>query len=277
MSYNCTHDDIMCDELRLSRIFMNIVSNSIKYTKSGGFVTFSIDEEKNEDSSSKYIFTVKDNGIGMSDEYLKHIFESFTREQTATTSGIQGTGLGMSITKSLVDLMNGDISVESELGKGTTVKVSIDFKYAVEVTEEFSYEDSKKSSGNLKGRRVLLVEDNDLNREIAKDTLEEEGLIVEEACDGTEAVEMVRSLEDAHYYDMILMDIQMPTMDGYTATREIRSLKEVPNADIVPIVAMTANAFEEDKQKAFDCGMNDHLAKPIDIPILKSTLQKFIK
>lgn len=278
MNYNCEHDDILCDELRLSRIFMNVVSNSIKYTKSGGFVTFTISEESNDtDNSSRYIFTVKDNGIGMSKDFLEHVFESFTREQTSTTSGIQGTGLGMSITKSLVDLMHGDISVESELGKGTTVTISIDFKHSDDTSDNFSYENINKSTGTLNGRRVLLVEDNDLNREIAKDTLEEEGLIVDEACDGTEAVEIIKGLDDALYYDIILMDIQMPIMDGYKATRTIRALKDVPNIDTVPIVAMTANAFEEDKQKAFDCGMNDHLAKPIDIQILKSTLQKYIK
>ncbi len=278
LNYNCEHDNILCDELRLSRIFMNIVSNSIKYTKSGGYVTFSISEEPNEtDDSSKYICVVEDNGIGMSEEYQKRIFESFSREQTSTTSGIQGTGLGMAITKSLVDLMYGTISVESELGKGTKVTVEITFNYSNESEGEKALNNAVYAKASLEGKRILLVEDNELNREIAKDTLLDEGLIVDEACDGTEAVDIIKGLDDALYYDVILMDIQMPIMDGYKATTTIRTLKDVPNVDKVPIIAMTANAFEEDKQKAFDCGMNDHLAKPIDISMLKKTLLKFVK
>ena len=209
----------------------------------------------------------------MSEDFLSRIFESFTREQTSTVSGIQGTGLGMSITKNLVDLMGGTIDIESKLGVGTTVKIHISFRIQKKAPPKKPEPSEDGDLTMLEGMRILLVEDNELNREIAKDILEEIGIIVEEAEDGSIAVDMVKN-SDSGYYDLILMDIQMPYMDGYKATQTIRAFDDRELADI-PIIAMTANAFEEDKNKALESGMNSHLAKPINIGELFETLKIF--
>lgn len=216
-------------------------------------------------------FIIEDTGVGMSGEFIGHIFEQFAREKTSTVSHTQGTGLGMSITKSLVDLMGGEIRVESELGKGSVFTVSLEFKItSADMVHGKAAADDSSSLIDLSGRRVLLVEDNDLNMEIAKAMLEAMGLEVETASDGSEALEKVKK-ESADRYDLILMDIQMPMMNGYEATRAIRALDDRDKAGI-PIIAMTANAFDEDRTNAFEAGMNDHIAKPLDITILRDTI-----
>ncbi len=403
-----TNEDIITDKLRLNQILLNIVSNAIKYTNIGGNIFIRVKEKPcTIKDHATYEFTIKDNGIGMSKEFLGTIFEAFTRERSTTVSGIQGTGLGMSITKNIVDMMNGTITVDSELGKGSEFVVTLDFRLADkavtyspipelvnaralvvdddintcqsvskmlreigmrpdwstsgkeaiirameadEIKDEYKayvidylmpdmngietvrqirkvigdeapiivltaydwseFEEEAKAAGvtafvskpifmselrnvltkpgeetikskpvptkyDFAGKRVLLVEDNELNREIAMAILKDAGMEVDIACDGTEAVDAIYKSEEDRY-DAVLMDIQMPKMDGYTATREIRTLKNNRKAN-VPIVAMTANAFDEDRQKAFEAGMNGHIAKPIDITTIATTLNEIFK
>ncbi len=270
---NLTQENIWADKLHINQVLLNILSNAVKYTKPNGYVNYKLEEL--EGTAKNFIrlkFIVEDSGIGMSKEFVSRIFDSFSREQTTTSSGIEGTGLGMAITKKLVDLMKGKIEIKSESGKGTTVIITFNFRIwnVLEIEDRLPVATKEIS---LKGKRVLVVEDNELNREIAVDLLTEEGLIVEEAEDGSVAVEKVRTSVPG-YYDFILMDIQMPYKDGYSASREIRAFENKQQAE-VPIIAMTANAFDEDKKKAIDAGMNAHLAKPVNIPKLISTLQSF--
>ena len=282
------HEDIITDKLRLTQVLLNISSNAVKFTQVGGRISIRVSEEPcKRDGFTTVIFRVKDNGSGMSPEFRKHVFDSFSREHTVTETGIGGSGLGMAIAKNIVDMMGGTIQVESEVGKGTEFTVAFECKIAGAAVKQ----EPAPESGNLiksenqkpqaeskrsyKGKKALLVEDNELNREIATAILEEAGLKVDAVEDGTDAVaRMTEAAEDE--YDLILMDIQMPKMDGYTATREIRTLRSNKKANI-PIVAMTANAFEEDRQKALRAGMNAHIAKPIDVNILMETLDKIIK
>ena len=402
------NETIICDKLRLNQVLLNILSNAMKYTKAGGSVSVRIIQTNDDapEGYASYEFRIKDTGIGMSKEFLAHIFEPFEREQTSTVSGIQGTGLGLAITKNIVDMMKGTITVNSEEGKGSEFVVSFRFRikgdnddveydeqlenlralvvdddvntctsvskmlsslgmradwtmrgeeaairaqFAVEQGDPFGVilldwqlpdlngieatrrlrkivgdepsivistaydwadieeeakeagvtafcskplflselrniltvsnkeeetEDQDTSMQCLSGKKILLVEDNELNQEIARTILEEVGLIIDTADDGTEAVKKIEAMQ-AGDYDLVLMDIQMPVMDGYEATRVIRGMDDAAKANI-PIVAMTANAFEEDRQRAFDAGMNDHVAKPINIPELMETLQKFL-
>ncbi len=406
------HEDIICDKLRLNQILLNLISNAVKFTKPGGMLSIRVIEKDDAPGGyASYMFRVKDSGIGMSKEFQKHIFEAFTREQTSTVSGIQGTGLGMAITKNIVDMMGGTISVESEVGKGSEFTVCLQFRIcgssthceripklaglhalvadddfntcasvtrmlgkidmraewttsgkeailrtqlAIENEDEFSVyiidwimpdmngietvrriraligdskpiiiltaydwteiEEEARAAGvtafcskplfmselreallkpieeeeaaeaaaaaepldgTFAGKRILLVEDNELNQEIAATILEEQGFSVDVAGDGTVAVEKMEAA-DADCYDIILMDIQMPRMDGYEATRRIRALEDRTKAKI-PIYAMTANAFEEDRQKALDAGLNGHIAKPIDIANLMAVLKGALK
>ncbi|MDE6748481.1 MAG: transporter substrate-binding domain-containing protein [Lachnospiraceae bacterium] len=403
-----TNETIICDKLRLNQVLLNILSNAMKYTKSGGSVSVNIIQTNDApEGYASYQFRIKDNGIGMSKEFLEHVFEPFEREQTSTVSGIQGTGLGLAITKNIVDMMNGTITVTSEEGKGSEFVVSFRFRvkndnddmeymeqlkdlralvvdddvhtctsvskmlstigmradwttrgeeaairaeFALEQNDPFSVflldwlipdlngvetarrlrrivgdeaiiiiitaydwsdiEDEAKEAGVtafcskplflselreiltapykeaeeteeqdmstqfLSGKKILLVEDNEINQEIARAILEEAGMVIDTADDGTDAVERIETVQ-AGTYDLILMDIQMPVMDGYEATRRIRALDDPAKANI-PIVAMTANAFEEDRKRAFDAGMNDHVAKPIDVPKLMETLQNIL-
>ncbi|MDE5867214.1 MAG: response regulator [Lachnospiraceae bacterium] len=403
-----TNETIICDKLRLNQVLLNILSNAMKYTKSGGSVSVHIIQTDDApEGYASYQFRIKDNGIGMSQEFLEHVFEPFEREQTSTVSGIQGTGLGLAITKNIVDMMNGTITVTSEEGKGSEFVVSFRFRvkndsddmeymeqlkdlralvvdddvnsctsvskmlstigmradwttrgeeaairaeFALEQNDPFSVflidwlipdlngvetarrlrrivgdeaiiiiitaydwsdiEDEAKEAGVtafcskplflselreiltapykeaeeteeqdmstqfLPGKKILLVEDNEINQEIARAILEEAGMVIDTADDGTDAVERIETVQ-AGTYDLILMDIQMPVMDGYEATRRIRALDDPAKANI-PIVAMTANAFEEDRKRAFDAGMNDHVAKPIDVPKLMETLQNIL-
>lgn len=263
---------IYSDILHVNQILLNIVSNAIKYTKPGGSVSLTIMQllSTNQGKSS-YCFQVKDTGVGMSSEYLEHIFEEFSRAKNSTQSGIEGTGLGMAIVKRLVDMMGGDIEIESKLGKGTVVQIYLSFDIAdKQVAVPVKNETQERS---LTGKRILLVEDNELNREIARDILEYEGIIIEEAEDGAIAVEKVRE-HTPDYYDYVLMDIQMPYMNGYQASHAIRNLD---NADysLLPIIAMTANAFEDDIRNALEAGMNGHLSKPINVPVLLQCLREY--
>lgn len=265
-------NDVYFDKLHLNQIVLNVLSNAIKYTKKDGHVKYTIIQDENiDESTAVYQFIVEDNGIGMSEGFLQHVFEAFERERSSTVSRIQGTGLGLSITKSLIDLMDGTIDIESTLGKGTTVQFWLHFRI-VEKIEKISHENSNAQNFSLKGKRILLVEDNELNREISRDLLEDEEVIIEEADDGSVAVEKVAAAP-AGYYDYVLMDVQMPFMDGYKATEAIRSLADKEKAS-VPIVAVTANVFEEDKEKALKSGMDSHITKPIQFNVLMDTLSK---
>ena len=263
---------VYADALHVNRVLINILSNAVKFTPEGGTITFTMRERKSEKAGYAYYdFIIADTGIGMSREFLGHIYEQFAREKTSTVSHTQGTGLGMSITKSLVDLMGGTISVESELGKGSVFTVTLEFRQTAE--DMVHVNTSRMETGavmNLRGRRVLVAEDNELNMEIAVTLLENMGLEVETASDGSEALEKVKE-HDALYYDLILMDIQMPMMNGYEAARAIRALDDPEKADI-PIIAMTANAFDEDRANAYEAGMNAHIAKPVDVTVLSGTI-----
>ncbi len=258
---------VICDKLRLNQILLNLLSNAMKFTNSGGSVLFQLTEipEKNKEQSI-YEFRIKDTGIGMSEEFQKHIFEPFERERTSTVSGVQGTGLGMAITQNLVKMMSGTITVTSKKDVGTEFIVQLPLKKVLaKQTETITKEkeDSAAFRMSMAGQRILLVEDNELNREIAEEILSEAGLLVEEAEDGSIAIDKLME-NGAGYYRLVLMDIQMPEIDGYAATKIIRSFVDEELANI-PIIAMTANAFDEDKRKAFEAGMNAHIAKPIDV------------
>lgn len=273
---NLQTDFVIADSFRLNQIFLNIIGNSIKYTLPGGKITLNVNELPSNDPDYVALeFSVEDTGIGMKPEFLSHIFEMFSRERNTTASKVQGTGLGMAIVKNLVDLMNGQIYIESELGKGTIV--TFRFKFKIQKTPFDGKEKNKAKKQkrvSLKGKRVLLVEDNELNREIAKDILEIQQLIVDEATNGSEAVEIIKNSKPG-FYDFILMDVQMPVIDGYQATDIIRKLNNKKNANI-PIIAMTANAFEEDKKRAFDSGMDDYLSKPIHAEVLFDTVSRIL-
>ena len=264
---------VLTDPDRVEQIMVNILGNAVKYTPESGSISFSLTEtEPAADGRIDYVFTVADTGIGMNREYLDTIFEEFSRENSSTVSGIQGTGLGMSIVKRLTDLMGGSIDIQSEKGKGTTVAVILPMK-PCSYAPEAETKDIDVSGIRLDGMRVLLVEDNEMNREIATEILREHGIVVDQAEDGDVAVEMVKN-SSPNLYDLVLMDVQMPRMNGYDATRAIRELEDKFLAE-VPIVAMTANAFEEDRINALEAGMNGHLAKPISLSKLLETLSRF--
>ncbi len=254
------HDHIMCDPLKLTRIGMNMLSNAKKFTPTGGSVVFGAEELGFDGEKVTYKLYTKDTGIGMSDEFKKRAFEQFEREKTSTESGVSGSGLGLAIIKKLVELMGGKVDIKSEIGSGTEIYAILSFDVVDE--EKFTNKDKKSGSIDLSGKRILLVEDNEFNREIARYMLEGMNLLVEEAPDGAFAIDMISGSNEG-YYDLILMDIQMPRMNGIDATREIRSMKNEDKAKI-PIIAMTANAFEEDKEKCISAGMNGHISKPID-------------
>ena len=268
-------DRVLCDVVHTHQILVNLISNAVKYTQDGGEVLASVTQldEAAPEGSGLYRFVVKDNGYGMSKAYQKVAFDLFSREENSTTSGIQGTGLGLPLCKKITEMMGGTIELESEQGIGSTFTVTLPLKLVKEEAAEPVPEEAAPAEVNLKGRKILLVEDNELNREIATDILEEQELIVETAEDGRAAVEMMRQKGPA-YYDCILMDIQMPYMNGYEATKAIRGM--YPN-ERIPIIALSANAFEEDKVKSLDAGMNAHLAKPIDVSKLIKTLSEQIR
>ena len=271
-SIEVEHEYIFCDPIKVRDVVLNILGNAYKYTPSGGRVELYIHELPCEEEDHVIMETVvKDNGRGMSAEFLPHLFEEFSREHTTTDIKVEGTGLGMPIVKSLLDLMGGTIDVESKLGKGTTFKVRI--KHRIAKKSEVVNVDMPNLSGvDFNGRRILLAEDSDLNAEIAMEILKDVDLVVERAEDGLQCVEMINKAP-AGYYDLVLMDIQMPKMNGYEATRIIRKMEDKGKANIT-ILAMTANAFEEDKREAIEAGMNAHLSKPIEVEKLIKTLKR---
>ena len=276
-SVNVEHPDVLVDETKLKEIFLNIMSNSVKYTPQGGTITITLTELPSDKIGyAIYQTVIQDTGIGMSEEFQPHIFEEFSRERSSTESRIVGTGLGMPIVKKLVDLMQGTIEVESQLGKGTKFIVTLPHRIADEVDmNQFENSVEEYQIENFLGKRILLAEDNALNAEIAITILEEAGFLLEHAEDGIICVDMIEKAEP-EYYDLVLMDIQMPNMNGYKATQAIRRLPDEKKANI-PIIAMTANAFEEDRQNAFRVGMNGHIAKPICVDSLLSLLAEMLK
>lgn len=268
---NIVHNNVMCDSMKLRIIFLNILSNSIKYTPAGGSIRMELEEiPSGKEGYAMYRTVISDTGIGISPEFLPHIFDNFERENNSTLSGIYGAGLGLSVVKKLVELMEGSISVESELGKGTRVTIMIPHRI-VEKEELIALTKGTSNHDNnlIVGKRILLAEDNDLNAEIATVILSDAGFLCERVADGTEAVTAVENQPEG-YYDIVLMDIQMPMMDGYTATQIIRQLRGKRGQ--LPIIAITANVLEEDKKMAFAAGMNGYIAKPIDISKLMDTM-----
>ncbi|ORT99327.1 Phytochrome, two-component sensor histidine kinase [Anaerovibrio sp. JC8] len=270
------HQYFYCDAPKLRDIFLNILSNSYKYTNPGGAVHMKLEEYPHEKPGwAWYRSTISDTGIGMSEEFIPHIFESFTRENNTTSNKIEGTGLGMSIVKRLTEFLGGKITVKSKKGEGTTFILDIPHRLGQKPEEGYVTEGHKDVDYSIFiGKRVLLAEDNEINAEIAIEILSSMGITVENAKDGKECVKMLELAED-NYYDLILMDVQMPNMNGYEATRAIRALPDKTRANI-PILAMTANAFEEDKKEAFKSGMNGHLAKPIDVRELMRGMAKVL-
>ena len=274
------HEYILCDQTKVKEVFLNLLSNSVKYTPEGGHITLDFVETPCEkEGFASFTVTEADDGIGMSAAYLPHVFEEFSREHTTTESQVQGTGLGLPIVKSLMERMGGDISVESTPGKGTCFTLHFTFRIASEeqirAYRARTAPPAETAPVSLQGKRVLLTEDNDLNAEIAATLLTESGLQVERAVNGAVCVQMLEASAPGTY-DYILMDIQMPVMDGLTAARTIRASSH-PDAKRVPIIAMTANAYEEDRQKSLDAGMDAHLAKPLDLPKLLQTLQQLTR
>ena len=279
MEYNVEHEHVICDETKNKEIFLNLLSNAIKYTPSGGKVTIRTKELPcAREGYMRVQNEVIDTGIGMSEKFLPSLFSAFARERNTTAGKVAGTGLGMPIIKKYIDMMGGTIEAESALGKGSRFTVVLEHRIADKVYYE---QNAEKSSDNnekrnvLQGKHVLLAEDNDLNAEIAEFILEDMGLVVDRVEDGIRCVARMEQ-KPAGTYDLILMDIQMPHMDGYKATQAIRRLADQKKADI-PIIAMTANAFEEDRKKALEKGMNGHIAKPVDIEKMKEILQNTLK
>ena len=269
------HVHIICDTTKLREIVMNIVNNAIKYTPQKGKVTLSVKELAPEkEGYASYCFKVKDNGIGMHKDYIPHIFEEFSRERTSTESKVAGVGLGLPIVKSLVDMMNGTIKVESEQNKGTTFSVFLSFPIIDKLGKENDQQEVRERKENdFKGKRLLLVEDNELNADIAEEILTRQGFLVDLAENGQRCLELLKEKSEK-FYDAILMDIQMPVMDGYEATKAIRNSQD--HYAQIPIIAMTANAFEEDREQAIEAGMNAHIAKPVDFEKLIKVLSDML-
>jgi signal transduction histidine kinase/CheY-like chemotaxis protein/ABC-type amino acid transport substrate-binding protein len=269
------HPYIYADVPHLTEVCTNLVSNAVKYTGAGGTIRCGVTQKPGEKEGwCDTVVTVADNGIGMSQEFQKHIFEPFERERTSTVSKVEGSGIGMGIVKKLVGLMGGTVEVESKIGVGSTFTVTIPCRIASEDEIQAKREINPSDQKCLRGTRILLTEDNDLNAEIATELLQEEGCTVDRAKDGVECVDMLEKAANGTY-QLILMDVQMPVMNGYDATKKIRRMDDPQKANI-PIVAMTANAFSEDKQVALDAGMNDHIAKPINMSVLVPTLRKYL-
>ena len=276
VSTNLQHENVLADPNRLNQVLMNILSNAVKYTPTGGHIRFEVDELPRNEHYARYRFVVQDDGIGMSEAYQKTLFDPFTREERSGTNKVQGTGLGMAITKNIVDLMGGSINVESTTGKGTRFEVVLEFPVDAEadaVPEAQMLPEEEKETSPLSGMKFLCAEDNAINAEILEMLLEANGASCTICSNGQEIVDAFASVKPGEY-DMILMDVQMPVMDGLEATRRIRS-GENPLGRIIPILAMTANAFLEDMQKSREAGMDEHLSKPVDIAALEQTVKRF--
>ena len=270
------HENVLADPNRLNRVLMNILSNAVKYTPTGGHIRFEVDELPRNEHYARYRFVVQDDGIGMSEAYQKTLFDPFTREERSGTNKVQGTGLGMAITKSIVDLMGGSINVESATGKGTRFEVVLEFPIDAEADHAQQVQalpEEAEETSPLCGMKFLCAEDNAINAEILEMLLEANGASCTICSNGQEIVDAFASVKPGDY-DMILMDVQMPVMDGLEATRRIRS-GENPLGRIIPILAMTANAFLEDMQKSREAGMDEHLSKPVDIAALEQTVKRF--
>ena len=270
------HENVLADTNRLNQVLMNILSNAVKYTPTGGHIRFEVDELPRNEHYARYRFIVQDDGIGMSEDYQKTLFDPFTREERSGTNRVQGTGLGMAITKSIVDLMGGSIGVESATGKGTRFEVVLEFPIDAEADHAQQVQalpEEAEETSPLSGMRFLCAEDNAINAEILEMLLEAKGASCTICSNGQEIVDAFASVKPGDY-DMILMDVQMPVMDGLEATRRIRS-GENPLGRIIPILAMTANAFLEDMQKSREAGMDEHLSKPVDIAALEQTVKRF--
>ena len=269
------HPYVYVDVPHLTEICTNLVSNAVKYTGACGTICCDVTQKPGEKEGwCDTVVTVADNGIGMSQEFQKHIFEPFERERTSTVSKVEGSGIGMGIVQKLVGLMGGTVEVESKIGVGSTFTVTIPCRIASQEETQAKRDTTPSDEKSLRGVKILLTEDNDLNAEIATELLQEEGCTVDRAKDGVECVDMLEKAANGTY-QVILMDIQMPVMNGYDAAKKIRRMEDSPKADI-PIIAMTANAFSEDKQAALDAGMNDHVAKPINMNVLVPTIQKYL-
>ena len=270
------HENVLADPNRLNQVLMNILSNAVKYTPKGGHIRLEVEELPRNEHFARYRFVVQDDGIGMSEEFQKTLFEPFTREEKSGTNKVQGTGLGMAITKSIVDLMGGTIHVESTPGKGTRFEVVLEFPIDAEadtVQEAQVLPEEAEETSPLSGMKFLCAEDNAINAEILELLLESKGAHCKIYPNGQEIVDAFASVKPGEY-DMILMDVQMPVMDGLEATRRIRN-GENPLGRIIPILAMTANAFLEDMQKSKEAGMDVHLSKPVDIAALEQTVKHF--
>ena len=269
------HPYVYADIPHLTEVCTNLVSNAVKYTGACGTIHCDITQKPGKKEGwCDTVITVADNGIGMSQEFQKHIFEPFERERTSTVSKVEGSGIGMGIVKKLVGLMGGTVEVESRIGVGSTFTVTIPCRIASQEERQAKRDTTSSDKKSLSGTKILLAEDNDLNAEIAVELLQEEGCTVDRAKDGVECVDMLEKAANGTY-QLILMDIQMPVMNGYDAAKKIRRMDDLPKAEI-PIIAMTANAFSEDKQAALDAGMNDHVSKPINMNILVPTIQKYL-
>ena len=276
VSTNMQHENVLADPNRLNQVLMNILSNAVKYTPTGGHIRFEVEELPRNEHYARYRFVVQDDGIGMSEDNQKTLFDPFTREEKSGTNKVQGTGLGMAITKSVVDLMGGSISVESATGKGTRFEAVLEFPIDTEtdaVQKAQALPEEEDAASPLSGMKFLCAEDNAINAEILQMLLETKGASCTICPNGQEIVDAFAGVKPGDY-DMILMDIQMPVMDGLEATRRIRS-GENPLGRTIPILAMTANAFLEDMQKSKEAGMDEHLSKPVDISALEQVVKRF--
>ncbi len=271
---------VYCDTIRFERVLNNLLSNAVKYTPENGEVRLSlVQTECEREGYGRYELKVRDSGAGMNEEFVAEIFDAYGKERSSTIEGLQGTGLGMAITKKIVDAMGGGISVKSELGKGSefTVVLELRLAEALQDDEEWLVENAYGDEGSrmdFRGERILLVDDNNINRQIARGILKAYGFVIDDAENGQEAVEKIEGSESG-YYDLVLMDVRMPVMNGYEATRKIRAMEDETKAKL-PVIAMTANSFEEDIKAAKDVGMDAHIAKPIEIPVMMEVLSDIL-
>ena len=272
---------VHCDTIRFERVLNNLLSNAVKYTPENGEIRLSLTQTECErEGYGRYELKVRDSGTGMSEDFVAEIFDAYGRERSSTIEGLQGTGLGMAITKKIVDAMGGGISVTSEPGEGSEFTVVLELKIAEALQDDEEWLISTPENEGVgygrdfRGERILLVDDNGINRQIARGILKAYGFIIEEAENGQEAVEKIENSESG-YYDLVLMDVRMPVMNGYEATSRIRAMEDKARANI-PVIAMTANSFEEDIKAAKDVGMNAHIAKPIEIPVMMEVLSEIL-